>query len=522
MNDSIDVTYERHITEMTESSLPSPEPDFLSNEKASPLEEEKKASSKTKVIGGLASLAVLVGVAGVGAYAYNLLNSSGDYPYAHMSDGAIFYAQTNLDPDAEQKLAINSLVKKFPELSEDDAKKLESENINASILEDTFSLEDGEEKIDFSWVGSRMAIAVYPDGADEDTEPEYAVLIEAKDPTKVTDEILENLAESATSIPAPDVGFDEYGEMQVDETQPEEMSAVLYDEKWVGVTEASSASEIFESESILGEHDGFMDVFGDADGSVLGAWFDGSAAYEEWKNEFADGDEGIDVTVEGSASVSLEVREDGLDLVARTQGLLINGDSLGPNGDEGAATELLEESSYEDAGFSLAIAGLGDAVADAIEQSGETIPEDISTDEIRDGLGDLLAFSLAGDSLDTLRLNLVLKGVDEAVINELLEEENVTLEELELQASSQLGKSADATLEDGTLTFKVGDSPEGGQEFDEGDITGRVGLDPLARLIYGFFGDPSEAPKDLGVIDFWSSIDDNGDGEGRVSWTTPR
>lgn len=140
---------------------------------------EKRGGPKGLIIALIA--AVVVGlVGGGGVWAFSTLSGGGAQPAEALPAGALAYARIDLDPAANQKLALFNIARKF------------------TVTKDAFSGEDPREaffkaisadnpnfeKIDYAadiepWLGDRIGFAVMP-GADA-KEPGFAVAIQVKD-----------------------------------------------------------------------------------------------------------------------------------------------------------------------------------------------------------------------------------------------------------------------------------------------------------------------------------------------------
>lgn len=507
-----------------------PQPDYVSNTDPAP------QKSKGKLIGGIAALAVVAGLAGGGVYAYSMLASSDDYPYNHMASGAFVYGQTNIDPDADQKLALRELLKKYPELEEQEGLNgLTVENANGVLVRNILEADTDE---DFDWVGDRVAFAGYPDDSDEDTDPELAVLMEAKD-VKAGEAALKSILADLNADPVYGGEEEQLTEVPVDpaaatpasyttggttEQAPEdEWVGQVYDEKWIAITDGNLA-ELFEADSTLADDSAFTDDFDQAKGTVAGFWVDleGFGAALE-----TDGEEAP--TMSGTVTARLEARKDGLDLIGTSKGVKLDGEVVGPQGDAGELTELLSANAYEDELVSLGIAGLGESAQRVLEADMEDATgfnDEFDPADLPGLLGSEASLSVKGDRFENLEGKLVLQGIDQAVWERYLEQEGVTVDMLEQEIAAGTGREAEFVLEDGLVSLQFGAAPEGGQTFEEGQVTGSLNLDDLASLIHNFtlFGEQpeGEAPTGLGTITLHSTMDDEGNGENVVSWVTGR
>lgn len=108
---------------------------------------------------------MVVGAAG-GAYAYSALASSGSQPETVVPATAVAFAKLDLDPAADQKIAVYQLARKFPNLASTFTDK---NKIKDSGLAKLFSDKPGG--LDYNrdikpWLGSRIAVAYVPDAAN--------------------------------------------------------------------------------------------------------------------------------------------------------------------------------------------------------------------------------------------------------------------------------------------------------------------------------------------------------------------
>ncbi len=129
-----------------------------------PEPEKKKRTARTLVGAGVAAVVVL-GAAG-GAYAYSALASHGTQPETVVPATAVAFAKLDLDPAADQKIAVFQLTRKFPDL----AKSFTDKNkVKDASLAKLFSEKPGGLNYDHDikpWLGSRIAVAYVPDAAN--------------------------------------------------------------------------------------------------------------------------------------------------------------------------------------------------------------------------------------------------------------------------------------------------------------------------------------------------------------------
>ncbi|MGW0808804.1 DUF3352 domain-containing protein [Nonomuraea sp. NPDC002799] len=139
--------------------------------------EPAKKSRKTWIIAGAAALAVIL-FGGGAVWAVGAIGGGGTQPDAVLPADSIAYARLDLDPAANQKLALFQLARKFTvtkdTFSGEDPRK---------ALFDTINDADSDSKVDFAkdvdpWLGSRIGFAAVPSGKET---PDFAVAVQVKD-----------------------------------------------------------------------------------------------------------------------------------------------------------------------------------------------------------------------------------------------------------------------------------------------------------------------------------------------------
>lgn len=140
------------------------------------------------VIGGAAAALTLL--VGGGAFAaYQLLDSGGTQPAAALPGNAIGYTRLDIDPSADQKIALLSLLRRLPEFEEQTGISSDREDLRQLIVErfladsdcDQLSYDD-----DFApWVGDRAGFAVVP--VDGEFQP--VVTIQVTDQGRAQDAV---------------------------------------------------------------------------------------------------------------------------------------------------------------------------------------------------------------------------------------------------------------------------------------------------------------------------------------------
>ena len=126
----------------------------------------------------IATSAMLVVGAGAGAFAVgSYLSGGGTQPDDVLRSGAVAFAKLDLDPAANQKIAVYQLSKKFPGLLADQG----ADGVGDSLLGKAFADGDLSYERDIQpWLGERAGVAVYAPAA-KGKEPRFAVAVEYTD-----------------------------------------------------------------------------------------------------------------------------------------------------------------------------------------------------------------------------------------------------------------------------------------------------------------------------------------------------
>ncbi|MGW4792219.1 DUF3352 domain-containing protein [Nonomuraea sp. NPDC004297] len=139
--------------------------------------EPPKKGRKTWIIAVAAALAVVL-FGGGAVWAVGAFGGGGTQPNDVLPADAIAYARVDLDPAANQKLALFELARKFTVTKDaftgDDPRK---------ALFDAINDQDSDSDVDFAkdvdpWLGSRIGVAAVPSGKEE---PDVAVAVQIKD-----------------------------------------------------------------------------------------------------------------------------------------------------------------------------------------------------------------------------------------------------------------------------------------------------------------------------------------------------
>nr|SBO92945.1 hypothetical protein BN4615_P2459 [Nonomuraea gerenzanensis] len=140
-------------------------------------QEPAKKGRKSWIIAVAAALAVIL-LGGGAVWAVGAFGGGGTQPNDVLPANSIAYARLDLDPAANQKLALFQLAGKFTVTKDaftgEDPRK---------ALFDLINDQDSDSKLDFAkdvdpWLGSRLGVAAVPSGKEE---PDLAVAVQVKD-----------------------------------------------------------------------------------------------------------------------------------------------------------------------------------------------------------------------------------------------------------------------------------------------------------------------------------------------------
>lgn len=118
-----------------------------------------KSSRKRFLIIGTA-LGLVIGLVGVGAFAWQKLSGGGSQPHDVLPATVVAYARIDADPSASQKIAILRLIRKFPELAKELGIKDVDQDVRKPLLKDLVDECDLDYDKDVEpWIGHRIGIA---------------------------------------------------------------------------------------------------------------------------------------------------------------------------------------------------------------------------------------------------------------------------------------------------------------------------------------------------------------------------
>jgi hypothetical protein len=289
----------------------------------------------------LVASAVLVGGAGVGAYAASsYLSGGGTQPDDVLRSGAVAFAKVDLDPAANQKIAAYQLSRRFPDLLKDNGKdQVLKETVLAGMFKDGGVSYEQDVK---PWLGDRAGVAVYP-AAKKGGTPQVALAVQYTDVDKMT-AAMEKL--DVTN----DMGWTtDQGYVVVSDT-----------------TDAAKSALAAGGSKALAGQDGYRADVAALEGDQLAvAWVDyGSLADAEKAMAGAQGLSmmglpGLAAPGAGRLAVGLHAASDYLELQGRTFGA-----TGGASAGRVAGTNLAGQMPADSLG-ALSLTGLGTALADA-------------------------------------------------------------------------------------------------------------------------------------------------------------
>lgn len=121
--------------------------------------EPAKSSRKRFLIIGTA-LGLVIGLIGVGAFAWQKLSGGGAQPHDVLPSTVVAYARIDADPSASQKIAILRLIRKFPELAKELGIEDVDQDVRKPLLKDLVESCDLDYDQDVEpWLGHRIGVA---------------------------------------------------------------------------------------------------------------------------------------------------------------------------------------------------------------------------------------------------------------------------------------------------------------------------------------------------------------------------
>jgi hypothetical protein len=183
-------------------SAPGSSTDPMASEASSPVTDEALApaagTSRTRRFIAIGAVAAgVLGVGGIGAYAYTALSGGGAQPQDVLPASALAYGRVDLDPSAAQKVELLRLLQKLPDLEskigdvDADLRKL--------VVENAFGQDC---TVDFDadvepWMGQRFGVAVL----SEPLEPVVAIQVDDEDAARTgIAELVECAGEEASGV----------------------------------------------------------------------------------------------------------------------------------------------------------------------------------------------------------------------------------------------------------------------------------------------------------------------------------
>ncbi|MEV6153941.1 DUF3352 domain-containing protein [Nonomuraea sp. NPDC052129] len=138
--------------------------------------EPAKKSRKGWIIAIASALAVVL-LGGGAVWAVGAIGGGGTQPHEVLPASSIAYVRLDLDPAANQKVALFQIARKFT-VTKDTFKGDDPRQALFDLTQDS-----GFSKVDFAkdvdpWLGSRIGLAIVPSGGKE---PDYAVAVQVKD-----------------------------------------------------------------------------------------------------------------------------------------------------------------------------------------------------------------------------------------------------------------------------------------------------------------------------------------------------
>ncbi|SDG55488.1 Protein of unknown function [Sinosporangium album] len=209
--------------------------------------EEPRKKKGGWLIAVVAALVVAL-VGGGGFFAFTMLSGGGTQPHEVLPGNAMAYVRLDLDPAANQKLALFEIARKFSATKDafagDDLRK----SLFDGVLKDLGAGSDLTYARDIEpWLGSRVGVALLP-GARGEASPDLAFAIQVTDEAQAREGVKKLM------------GDDEYG--------------IAFREDYIIITESPAAGNHHAAAPTLAENAEFTgDLAALGEPGVLSAWF---------------------------------------------------------------------------------------------------------------------------------------------------------------------------------------------------------------------------------------------------------
>jgi hypothetical protein len=458
-----------------------------------PARPARRATWPVLVIGAAATAIAVTGT----AFAVSL-SGGGAQPEDVLPGTALAFAKVDLDPGADQKLALFELAERFPEAADelgsadtlrDDALRLLVESADVGL--------DYDDDV-APWVGDRVGAALLP--SDDPDEPDVVVAVAHDDA---------DAARSALEKAGDDVPF-----------------AVL--DEWVLVASSDEAlATARDTDRHLSEEDAYRDAVDELDeGQLAVVWTDLGRLWDAFPEGLRDeltAQPGLgQVDLAGTVAVGLHAEDDALEVVGLARGVE-TGAQLGSYSTQ-AGTGLVEDLPA-DAVLAVAAGGLGQGLADAydgivesleelapdvestVDELGLDLPEDLVT-----LLGDETAAAVWG-SQDDPRALVRTRTDDPSASLQVLDDLVMALTGEELDGYA---KEVDGGLVVGTKDEVAGFEEEGGlgdvdafrDAVPDADEAGLVVWVDVAGAVSSTGADVPEAVEELRAVGLTVSGDE--------------
>ena len=327
------------------------------------------------VLAGAAMGAVVLGGTGYAVASY--VSGGGPPPEELLPADTVAFAKLDLDPAANQKAAVSSLLEKFPDLETGgDDGDLRSTLITPLLEDNPWGLAyDSDVE---PWLGDRMAVAAVPDpGSEAGVAP--VVVLAVTDPDAMTDRL--------GAVEDPEFAF-----------------AVRDDYVLISQTQ-ETVDRLAATESTLAEDEDYTGDLAALDGDQIAvAWADLAGLEDVLGEAMAPAGTGFGgEPLTGRMVLGVHAQSDALEVEGLARGVTVSTQSV-------AATEptRLVLDLPEDTLAALSVSGLGDAAAEAwTSAEGTGVPPEIKEelaalgldlpDDLRAVLGSDVALAVLGD-----------------------------------------------------------------------------------------------------------------------------